>query len=239
MESPVYVLLSHQEVLQRQMDVVAQNIANVNTTGFKSNDVLFQDFLMKPDRKTTHHMVLDRATLRNTSQGSFSKTGNPLDIAISGQGYFAVQTPQGIQYTRQGTFQMDAEGNIVTADGFPLMSGGGSTVAIPTTAQSIEVAMDGTLSTDKGKAGRLQIVKFQNEQLMEQTYGGFYSTDEAPEIDDTAQFHQGMVESSNVKSVTEMTHFIDISRAYERVSNLINAEHQRLSNAIRSLGKVA
>ena len=239
MESPVYVLLSQQEALQRQMDIVAQNIANVNTTGYKSNDVLFQDFLVKPDSHFSHHMVLDRATLRNTSQGAFAKTENPLDIAISGQGYFAVQTPQGTQYTRQGTFQMDAEGNIVTADGYALLSGGGSTVAIPTNAQSIQIALDGTISTENGKVGRLQVVKFVNEQLMKQTYGGFYKTDEAPEVDEEAQLHQGMVESSNVKSVTEMTHVLEISRAYERIAHLIDAENQRLTNAIRSLGKVA
>lgn len=239
MESPVYVLLSQQEALQRQMDIVAQNIANVNTTGFKSNDVLFQDYLVKPDKKFSHHMVLDRATLRNTAQGSFTRTDNPLDIAISGHGYFAVQTPQGIQYTRQGTFQMDAEGNIVTADGFPILSGGGSTLSIPTNAKSIQISLDGTVSTDLGKIGRLQTVKFNNEQLMKQTYGGFYSTDEAPEVDDKAQLHQGMVEASNVKSVQEMTHVIEISRAYERIARLIDSENQRLTNAIRSLGKVA
>ncbi|MBY0428388.1 MAG: flagellar basal-body rod protein FlgF, partial [Alphaproteobacteria bacterium] len=238
-ESPVYVLLSQQEALQRQMDIVAQNIANVNTTGYKSNDVLFQDFLVKPDSKNTHHMVLDRATLRNTTQGSFTKTDNPLDIAISGQGYFAVQTPQGTQYTRQGTFQVDAEGNIVTADGYPILSGGGSTIAVPTNAKSVEIGLDGTISTETGKVGRLQVVKFKNEQLMKQTYGGFYKTDEAAEVDEEAQLHQGMVEASNVKSVQEMTHVLEISRAYERVAHLIDAENQRLTNAIRSLGKVA
>lgn len=239
MESPIYVLLSQQDALQRQMSVVAQNIANVNTTGYKSNDMLFEDFLVKPDKKFSHHMVLDRATLRNTAQGTFIKTENPLDMAISGKGYFAVQTPQGTQYTRQGTFQMDAEGNIVTADGYPVLSGGGSTIAIPTNAQSVEIGLDGTISTENGKIGRMQVVKFNNEQLMKQTYGGFYQTDEAAEVDEEAQLHQGMVESSNVKSIQEMTHVIQIQRAYERVARLIDGENQRLTNAIRTLGKVA
>lgn len=239
MESPLYVLLSQQEALQRQMDVVAQNIANVNTTGFKSNDVLFQDYMVKPAPKFTHHMVLDRATLRNTTQGTFIKTENPLDLAIAGQGYFAVETPQGVQYTRQGSFQMDAEGNLVTPDGYPVLSGGGSSIAIPTDAKSISIAQDGTISTETGKIGRMQVVKFVNEQLMKQTYGGFYKTDEQPEVDEDAQLNQGMVEASNVKAVTEMTHVIEISRAYERVARLMDTENQRLTNAIRSLGKVA
>jgi flagellar basal-body rod protein FlgF len=239
MESPLYVLLSQQEALQRQMDVVAQNVANVNTTGFKSNDVLFEDFLVKPDKKFSHHMVLDRATLRNTTQGALLRTDNPLDVAISGQGYFAVQTPQGVQYTRQGSFQIDADGNLVTPDGFQVLSGGGSVVNIPANTQSISIARDGTISTEKGKLGRLQVVKFNDEQLMKQTYGGFYSTDEASEIDETAELNQGMVESSNVKSVVEMTHVLEISRSYQRVARLIDSENERLRNAIRSLGKVA
>ncbi|NDE91007.1 MAG: flagellar basal-body rod protein FlgF [Alphaproteobacteria bacterium] len=239
MESPIYVLLSQQDALQRQMDIVAQNIANVSTTGFKSSDVLFQDFMVKPAPKMTHHMVLDRATLRNTTQGAFLKTDNPLDLAIAGQGYFAVQTPQGVQYTRQGNFQIDAEGNLVTVDGFQVLSGGNSGMTIPPQAQTISIAQDGTISTENGKLGRLQTVKFQNEQLMKQTYGGFYSTDEAPEIDNNSLLNQGMVEGSNVKPVLEMTHVMEISRAYERVARLIDAENQRLTTTIRALGKAA
>lgn len=239
METPLYVLLSQQDALQRQMDVVAQNIANVSTTGFKSSDVLFEDFIVSPDPKFKQHMVLDRGTLRNTTQGPLTKTDNPLDVAISGQGYFAVQTPQGVQYTRQGSFQIDATGTIVTADGFPLLSGGGSSVSIPSNATQIAISNDGTISTDTGNVGRLRVVKFANEQAMKQTYGGFYQTDEAPEIDEDAQINQGMLESSNVKPVAEMTHVIEISRAYERVAHLIDAENQRMANAIRSLAKVA
>ena len=239
MESPLYVLLSQQDALQRQMEIVAQNIANVSTTGYKSNDVLFEDFLIKPNAKTTHHMVLDRATIRNTGQGVLQQTDNPLDLAISGQGYFAVETPQGIQYTRQGSFQVDAEGNMVTPDGYQVLSAGSTAIAIPREAKNISIARDGTISTESGKIGRIQTVKFSQEQLMKQTYGGFYSTDEAPKVDDISELTQGMVESSNVKPVVEMSHVIEISRAYERVAHLIDSENQRLTSAIRSLGKVA
>ncbi len=239
METPIYVLLSQQDVLQRQMDIVAQNIANVSTTGYKSNDVLFEDYIVKPTPKFTHHMVLDRATLRNTTQGTFVKTGNPLDVAIAGQGYFSVNTPQGIQYTRQGSFQMDAQGVLVTPDGYSVLAADGTNISIPIDAKNISISQDGTLSTEIGKIGRLQVMKFQNEQLMQQTYGGFYKTNELPQVDENARFNQGMIEASNVKPITEMAHVIDISRAYERVSRLIDTENQRLTNVIRSLGKVA
>lgn len=239
METPIYVLLSQQDALQRQMDIVAHNVANVSTTGFKSSDVMFEDFIVSPDPKHAAHMVLDRGTLRNTAQGPLTQTDNPLDLAISGQGYFAVQTPQGVQYTRSGNFQIDSTGNLVTADGFPVLSGGGSAITIPAEAKQIAISQDGTISTDAGNVGRMRVVKFANEQAMQQTYGGFYSTDEAPEIDEGAVINQGMLESSNVKPVAEMTHVIEISRAYERVAHLIDSENQRMLSAIRSLAKVA
>jgi flagellar basal-body rod protein FlgF len=239
MESPSYILLSQQEALQRQMDIVANNIANVNTTGFKSSDVLFQDYLEKPTPQFTHHMVLDRATIRNTTQGPLLQTANPLDIAISGQGYFAVETPQGVQYTRQGSFQMDATGTLVTPDGYPVLSGGGSSITIPTNAKEIAIGNDGTISTDAGNLGKLQVMKFANEQGMKETGSGFYTSDEQPEVDESSQLNQGMVESSNVKSVLEMTHVMEISRTYQRVAHLMDTENERMRNAIRTLGKVA
>jgi flagellar basal-body rod protein FlgF len=239
MESPIYVLLSQQDALGRQMEVVSQNIANVNTTGFKSHGMLFEDFIERPSAQSELHMVLDRATYRNTAQGAFVKTDNPLDVAIGGKGYFAVQTPQGTQYTRSGSFQISAEGNLVTADGFQVLAGGGQPITIPENAKQISIGADGTISTDAGNVGQLNVATFANEQNMKPTYGGFYSTDEAPQTESTAQINQGMLEGSNVRPVVEMTQIIEISRAYQRVANLINAENDRMRQAIRTLGKVA
>lgn len=239
MESPLYVLLSQQDALERQMSVTAQNIANVNTTGFKGSDIVFEDFIRKPDPKVIHHMVIDKSSYRNTSQGTLLKTDNPLDLAISGQGYFAVETPQGVQYTRNGSFQLNSDGNLVTSQGFPVLSGGGSQVSIPKEAQKVSISSDGTVSTELGTAGRLQVVKFTNEQAMKQTYGGFYSTDAEAEADDLSTLQQGFLESSNVKPVVEMAKVIEISRSYQRVARLVDSEHERLRTAIRQLGRVS
>ena len=239
MESPIYVLLSQQQAMQRQMEVVANNVANVNTSGFKNRGVLFEDFLKKPDPKFTHHMVSDRGTIRDTSQGSLLKTDAPLDIAISGPGYFAIETTEGTQYTRQGSFQLDSEGNLVTPNGSKVLSGGGQPITIPAEAKEITIGRDGMISTDRGDLGRLQLVRFENEEQMEETHSGLYKTSEAPVPDDQSSLMQGMVEGSNVKPVIEISRILEISRNYQRTSKLIDAENERLRNAIRTLSRVS
>ncbi len=238
MESATYVLLSQQDALERQMAIVSNNVANINTSGYKQRGVSFEDYLMKPNATTTHHMVLDRGSYRNTSQGTLLKTDNPLDIAISGKGYFAVQTPQGTQYTRQGSFQLSADGQLVTPDGYPVLSGGGSAVTIPTEATEIAIGRDGTISTDKGDAGKIQVLAFNDENAMKETQAGFFTATETPTIDEAAVLNQGMIEGSNVKPVVEMTRIIEVSRAYQRVANMISAENDRMKSAIRTLGRV-
>ncbi len=238
METPIYVLLSQQDALQRQMEVVANNMANMNTTGYKSRAVMFEDFIRRPSPKSEQHMVLDRGTLRDISQGTLLKTDNPLDIAISGQGYFAIQTPQGTQYTRQGSFHLDTEGNMVTFDGYKVLSGGGQPITIPAEANQISIGRDGLISTDVGDAGRLQVVRFENESQMQETHGGLYQTDEVAQTDDQSVLNQGMVEGSNVKPIAEVSQVMEVSRTYQRVARMIDAENERLRNAIRTLGKV-
>jgi flagellar basal-body rod protein FlgF len=238
METPLYVLLSQQDALERQMTVVSQNVANMNTTGFKSRDVLFQDFMTRPQgAKNENHFVLDRATLRNTAQGPIIRTDSPLDVAISGQGYFAVATPQGTQYTRQGSFQMDNAGNLVTLDGYRVLSADGQGITIQDNAKQVSIGADGTISTDVGDAGKLTPVKFDDEQSMVETYNGYYTSPDTPQPDPDSTITQGVVEASNVKPVVEMTRIIEISRAYQRVLNLIGSENDRMRNAIRALGQ--
>lgn len=237
MESPLYVLVSQEDALSRRMDVAAQNMANVNTTGYKAAGMIFEDFIKKPDPKFTHHLVLDRATYRNTSPGTLLPTENPLDFAIQGPGYYAVGTPEGTQYTRAGSFAMDTEGNVVTAEGYPLLSSSGQPVSIPTNAQRIAIGRDGTISTEVGDAGKLSVVRFENELALKPTHSNLFTSDETPVEDARSSIVQGMVEASNARPVVELTNVIEISRSYQRVANLINAENDRLRNAIRVLGR--
>lgn len=243
METPTYIMLSKEEALSRQMDVAAQNMAAANNSGYKAREVIFEEYL-QPQRGTFNknpaHFVVDYGTYRNIGQGVLVQTGNPLDIAISGQGYFAVATDQGTQYTRQGSFQLNPDGTLVTADGFAVLNTGGQRVTIPKNAKHIGIGSDGTVATDAGDQGRLQIASFSTPQAMAETYGGYYTTSEAPLPQNPhTTLVQGSVEASNVQAVTQMASIIEISRAYTRIANLISNENDRLKNAISRLGKVS
>ena len=131
MESPSLVLLSNQEALQRSMDIVANNVANSSTTGFKREGIMFDTLLSRPKSDESIDFVVDRATYRDASSGPVTMTGNPLDLAIQGPGYFPVQTPEGTRYTRAGTFQLNTDGVIVDMAGDPLLGQGGQSITIP------------------------------------------------------------------------------------------------------------
>src|SRR4051812_11298051 len=153
MENTLLVGLSRQVTLERQMDVIANNVANATTDGFKADRSLFQEYLMPAarednfaagrDRKLSH--VMDRATFRDMAQGSLDQTKNPLDVAINGDGMFAVQTPTGERYTRDGSFQIDNQGQLVTASGYPVLGNNGP-IRFQQTDKQIGISADGTVT---------------------------------------------------------------------------------------------
>jgi flagellar basal-body rod protein FlgF len=238
MESPIYVALSRQTALARQLDVIANNVANSSTTGFKRQGVMFNEFLERSDRTQKVSFVQDRAVIRDLTVGAFSPTDNPLDFAINGSGYFTVDTASGRRYTRAGNFQLSDRREVVTQDGLPVLDDHGQPMVIPEGAKEIRLAGDGTLSTDQGEIGSFGIASFQQEQLMTEVGGGLYSTDETPQgKPDGTRIAQGMLEQSNVSPIVETTQMIDLLRQYQMNQNLISAEHERIRNAARSLAK--
>jgi flagellar basal-body rod protein FlgF len=245
MESPSLVLLSNQEALQRSMDIVANNIANVSTTGFKREAIQFDTLLSQPAPGETLDFVIDRATYRDSSGGPVTPTGNPLDLAIQGKGYFPVQTPAGIRYTRSGSFQLNPDGQIVTLSGYPVLGQGNQPITIPSTTTQLNIASDGdvTARVDNGvdllEVGQLEVVKFDNEQGMVQEGQGLYSTAAQAQPADDSSIVEGALESSNVQPVSEITNMIQIMRSYEQTVNMIGQENQRLDNAIDKLAKTS
>jgi flagellar basal-body rod protein FlgF len=243
MESPSLVLLSNQEALQRAMDVVANNVANASTAGFKREGIEFDTLLSQTAPGETIDFVVDRATYRDPSNGPIDPTGNPLDLAIQGAGYFPVQTPQGTRYTRAGNFQLNTDGQIVTLSGNLVLGDGGQSITIPETASAINVSADGfvTARVDHGAAlaelGKLSVVNFDNEQALQPVGQGLYATDQASQPADHSSIVQGAIEQSNVSPVVEITQMIQIMRSYEQAVNLLGQENMRLDNAISVLSK--
>lgn len=244
MQAAALVLLTQQQALQRAMDVVANNIANSNTTSFKRIGIDFGSLVKQTAPGDNLDMVVDRGTHRDASGGPIQSTGNPLDLAIQGPGYFEIRGTDGaIHYTRNGTWQVNNQGQISTLEGQPVLNDAGEPISVPETATEINISSGGfiTARVDDGvnllELGKVALVKFDDEQKMQSEGGGLYMTNQTPSPAANSNILQGAIEQSNVQPVQEMTQMIEISRSYERVSNLISQETSRQSDAITKLAK--
>jgi len=245
MQGAGLVLTSYQDSLERAMSIVANNVANVSTTGYKRENVAFDTYLMEPTPKDSFAFAVDNGTYRDTAQGATTMTGNPLDLAIQGPGYFPVQTKSGVRYTRGGAFQLDPQGNLVTAAGDKVLGDGGQALNFPDDARDIYIAGDGTVSAvDSTNAkidiGRLKPAEFANEQSLAPEGDNLFTATTPPASDakEIGSIVQGAVEDSNVKPVEEMTRMIAVSRSYQLVAKLVEKDNQRQLDAIQRLGKV-
>lgn len=235
MENSAYIALSREVALRRQMDAVANNLANMSTPAFKSQSILFKEYLAPlADGGSVSYVQEDRA-IRDTTEGPMTATRNPLDLAIHGEGYFVVSTPVGPRYTRVGNFQIDAKGQLVTSDGRPVLNERSKPIVVPAKAGEIAVARDGTVSAGKGIVGKLQLVGFEDQQAMRETASGLYSTDAAPKPSPTSEVVQGMIEESNVKGVVELTRMMALVRSYQAVQRMLDNEHDRERQAISTI----
>ena len=246
MENGIFVGLSRQMALQRQMDLVANNIANITTPAFKGERMVFVEYLAPTDDGETLSYVQDLAQMRDTSEGSFTMTGNTYDLAIKGDGYFVVRTDQGDRYTRNGHFTLNDAGELTTSDGHPVLDTGNQPIVIPEDAVNVTIAKDGTISAGADEAfetsteiGQVALVTFSDQQQMQLEGGTLYSTDETPLPAPDAEIQQGMVEESNVKPVSEITRMIATHRAYEATQNMLNIADDLEKLAIEVLTRVA
>jgi flagellar basal-body rod protein FlgF len=236
MENSLYVGLSGQVALQEKMDLIANNVANVNSPGYRGQNAVFKEFISDQKRmKEDVSFVEDYGQYQITDPGPVKETGNPLDVALIGPGFLGVQTPDGVQYTRAGNFALNANGELVTASGFKVADQGGGTISIPEDAKYVAIDQKGVISTDKGAISSLMISEFKDYQKMEPAGNGLYRTAEQPTPAVDTVSIQGKVEGSNVQPVLEMTRMIEVSREYQSVQNMMQTEHQRQQNMIQRL----
>lgn len=219
------------------MDVIATNLANANTAGFKAEALVFKEFLEPTAPKDGPlSMVHDVTYLRDMSEGTMSGTDNPLDLAISGEGFFAVQSPRGLRYTRHGAFQLDNQGQMVTLAGAPVLGAGGASIVVPPGTSAITITRDGTVSADAAEIGKVQVVRFASPQALSKDGDGLYDPKgQAPQPATEARVMQGMIEGSNVKGVLEMTRMIDVVRSYQSAVRMADSEHERIRDAIDAI----
>lgn len=238
MDNSTYIALSGQTAREHQMEVLANNIANLSTPGFKAEKMMFQEYLSKPaDGSDPSSYVVSQGNARDMSQGPVSHTGNPLDIALNGAGFLTVTTPSGNQYTRNGHLQLDSQGELVTSAGFIVQGDGGSPIVIPAGAGSITIGKDGTVATDKQTIGKIAVVNFDNPQLLAETQGGLYTTTQVAQPVTGTNVEQGTIEEANIQPVVEMTKLMNAAHEIGMAKNFADGENTRLKNAIDRLGK--
>ena len=236
METTGYIALSNQMVLRQKMDVIANNLANMNTSGYQGESMMFVEHLESTEDGKTLSFVQNLGMVRNLNPGPLSPTGNPLDVAIRGEGYFQVETELGPRFTRNGAFTLDAQGRLVTASNDPVMSEAGGEIVIPLEARNISIARDGTVSTETGELGRIGVFGFENEQRLTKVAGGLYDAgEEDAQPNREAMIEQGVIEGSNIVGVVEMTNLIKTVRKYQSTNKIVEEEHSRQRKMIEVL----
>lgn len=238
MDNPIYIALSRQTALRRQMSVVANNVANMNTTGFKRELMVYQAYSEKTPFTTKMDFVIDQGTATDLQQGGLMVTNNTFDLAINGPGYFQVDDGDGARYTRNGTFTLDGSNRLVTQQGFPVLDFQGNPIVIPGGGTDLTISQEGLIRLGDDPVGQVAVYEFDDPRTLKKThYSLFVADQQVPKRAEGSQVMQGMTEGSNVSGIAEMTQLIEVSRAYEAVKGLIDREDKRQEAMIQKLAR--
>lgn len=247
MDVSSFVLLSHEQALRRQLDVAANNMANVSTTGYKREQALFHEYIentkeapVQDARKTS--FVLDYGAVHDIAQGAFQATGNPLDVMIDGPGYLNVQLADGTTgYTRAGFVKVLDTGELATLGGQRLLDENGRPITVPTDRPgSLTIAADGSVMAGEEAVGRLAVTSFADENMLE-TRGDGVLAGSGGQLMTAAQtrLRSGGVEASNVEPIAETTHMVEILRSYQTSQRLSSDLADMRRRAIDRLSKLS
>jgi flagellar basal-body rod protein FlgF len=254
MDNALLIGLSRQVVLGRELEVVANNLANINTTGYKSDSSVFEKFLMPeasagefPAGSRQVSYVLDRSTWHNLGPGPIQRTGGPLDVAIDGDAFLVVQTAAGQRYTRNGALQISSTGALVTNAGDPVLGTGGP-IQFQNTDHDISIGEDGTITVREGASatsdstrGQLQLAHFDNAGALQKQGANLFSAPAGvtPQpASPNVRVVQGSIEQSNVSAVSEMARMVEITRAYQEIASILQQENAERTTALDKLSAV-
>ncbi|WP_424966442.1 MULTISPECIES: flagellar hook-basal body complex protein [unclassified Dinoroseobacter] len=238
MDSTQYTTLARQSGLKREMAIIANNIANISTTGYRGEGLVFSEFVQTTGLGQPSISMTDTgAKNTNFSQGVLRETGGTFDMAIEGEGFFQIAAPEGVRLTRAGAFEPNANGELVTPDGYALLDAGGAPVFIPPDARSIALAADGTLSADGRPLTNIGMVVPVEPELMERAKGVSFIPNGEVAPAENATVHQGFVEGSNVNPIVEVARMIEVQRRYESAKSFLEKEDDRVKTVIQTLGR--
>ncbi len=236
MDAAGYATLNRQSGLMREMAVVANNLANASTTGFRREGVVFSEYVAAMDSDPSLSMAHASGRHVDLGQATLSQTGGSFDFAIQGDGFFLIETPQGERLTRAGSFTPSAEGELVTPDGYRLLDAGGAPVFIPPDARAVAMASDGTLSANGQPIAQIGLWQPTDPMGLRHQSGTLFAADALEPVEGGVVL-QGMLEDSNVEPVSEITRMITVQRAYELGQKFLDAEDQRVRGVIQTLGR--
>lgn len=241
MQSGIYVGLSSQIALERRLTTISDNIANMNTVGFRSTEVKFDQVLSQTqnENRTKIAFVSQGNDYLSNRTGELEQTGNTLDFAVKGDAWFQLQTPQGQVLTRDGRFSMALNGELISTQGYSVLDSGGGPIQLDPTAGSPMVGSDGRITQNGRMVGQIGVFTADVSK-------GFYRTDNSgvvtvdppqPVVDTMGVgVMQGFLEQSNVNAIGEMTQLIQVNRAFESISSLLSASEDSFSEAMKTLG---
>jgi len=238
MDNAGYITLSRQGGLQREMQAIANNIANISTTGFRKEGLVFAEHIFAMDSQEPS-LSMATANVRATiqTQGPMTQTGGVYDFAIEGEGFFLLETADGQSLTRAGSFTPNQAGELVNPDGYALLDNGGSRIFVPPNAQSINLAPDGTLSADGVPLSQIGLYMPVDGNPLSRQNGVKFTVDGELETAENAVLLQGFLESSNVNAITEIARMIEVQRAYELGQTFLEKEDERVRGVLQTLGK--
>ena len=235
-----YVALTRQSGLARELQSVANNIANVATTGYRREGVVFAEMVQALSAEGGSVAMTEvRGRYTDDLQGTLVQTGGTLDLAVEGDGYFTVMTAEGARLTRSGAFTRNADGTVVNMDGHPLLDEGGGEIVIPFEARNVGVSADGTVSVDGGPVARIGLVQVEDQTKLFREAGVLFRADTETVFVEDGRVVQGFLEQSNVNPVAELARMIEVQRAYEYGAKLLDQEDERIRKVVNTLGQQA
>jgi flagellar basal-body rod protein FlgF len=244
MDNALFVGLSRQMILRREMEIIANNIANMDTAGFKVESMMQRTNPAEPavtmGGPRPVKFVAPDGVARDFGQGVLTKTGGELDMAIEGKGFFQVQTPQGPRYTRDGRFTTDPTGRLVTQGGHAVLDESGGEITIDAEKGQVSIGADGSMSQGDERVGKVGMFAFANPGALEKAGDNLFRNASnlaaAPSAD--ARLRQGFLEGSNVKPVLEITRMVEVSRAYEQTAKMMDSEAELSRRTVERLGRL-
>jgi flagellar basal-body rod protein FlgF len=236
MDAAGYATLNRQSGLMREMAVVANNIANVSTAGFRRESVVFSEYVARMDEDPSLSMAHASGRHVDLTQATLAQTGGSFDFAIQGDGFFLIETPEGDRLTRAGAFTPGAEGELVTPDGYRLLDAGGAPVFVPPDAKAVGLSQDGTLSANGQPIAQIGLWQPADPMALRHQSGTLFDGGEIEPVENGTVL-QGMLEDSNVQPVSEIARMIEVQRAYELGQKFLDAEDDRVRGVIQALGR--